>query len=114
MKKSLQKIEDKYVKLGLFGSGLTKALIKDKKYIILLREKRKKIKSKFKARLIDERQYVLSTDVDYQILEKIYQLEKKKLARDEKSLVKLIRTQLCQDWRTPLIQELNRLIRKYY
>ncbi len=65
------------------------------------------------VRLGDKKRYVLEKKGDYQILKRIYQLEKKKLSAVDKQVVKLIRTQLRHDWRMPLLRELNRLLRKY-
>lgn len=98
---------------GFKGQKLKEALEKDKNYLVLLNNRRKQLKSGLKVRREDKKEYVMSTDSDYQILEKIYQLEKEKLSEKDKKLVRLIRTQLRHDWRSPLIKELNQLLRKY-
>ena len=61
----------------------------------------------------DRKKYLLKEDRDFQILEKIYQLEKYKLSSEDVRVVKLIRTQLEDDWRKPLIQFLDKLAKKY-
>jgi len=61
----------------------------------------------------DQKKYILPDEKDFLILEKIYQLEKKKLSPEDKKLVKLIRTQLEKDWRTPLVRSLDQLLKKY-
>ena len=60
----------------------------------------------------DKDKYVLADAQDYEILEKIYQLEKKKLSLEDKELVRFARTQLERDWRTPLVKFLDRLLKK--
>lgn len=61
----------------------------------------------------DKKRYVLEETRDYQILEKIYQLEKCKLSADDKKLVKFLRSQLLDDWRKPLLKFLDGLVKKY-
>ena len=61
----------------------------------------------------EKNKYVLKTEQDYEILTKIKQLEKKKLSSEDKKLVAFLRTQLEEDWRTPLIQFIDRLLKKY-
>jgi len=56
---------------------------------------------------------VLSLDIDFEILAKCKQLEKLNLSKEDKFLVKLIKSQLEYDWREPLIRTLNKLLRKY-
>ncbi len=66
---------------------------------------------KIKAK--DKKQYVLKEEGDYEILEKIYQLEKCRLSSTDKEILKLIQTQLKDDWRKPLIKFLDKLGKKY-
>lgn len=113
MKKSFQQIEDYYIRKGLKGSKLRKTLKVDKEYQEILSERKKKLTKKFKITLEDEKRYVLSTDQDYKILDKIKQLEKQKLGDEDKKLVKFIRTQLKDDWRTPIMKLLDRVLKKY-
>ena len=60
-----------------------------------------------------KKKYVLSTDIDYQILEKIKLLEKKNLKKEDAVFVKFIRSQLEREWRKPLLKMLDRLLSKY-
>lgn len=111
--RSLQEIEDYYVNKGLKGQKLKKALENDKNYLVFLSERKKQLKSNLKVREKDKKEYVLSTNSDYEILEKIYRLEEERLSGRDKKLVRLIRTQLRHDWRNPLIKELNKLLERY-
>ncbi len=61
----------------------------------------------------EKQKYILKTEQDYEILGKIKQLEKKKLSSDDKKLIAFLRTQLEQDWRTPMIKRLDELLKKY-
>jgi len=70
-------------------------------------------KEPFKITSKDKKRYVLGEERDCLILEKIYRLEKHPLSLEDKKTTNLIRTQLEKDWRAPLLQALNRLLRKY-
>lgn len=61
----------------------------------------------------EKRKYVLKEKKDFLILSKIKKLESKKLSRSDKEIVKLIKTQLEKGWRSPLINYLNKLLKKY-
>ncbi len=111
--KSLQEIEDFYVRLGYRGNKLREALSKDKEYQRLLKERKQKLTKQFKVTSREKKKYVLSTDADFEILGKCKQLEKLKLTKEDKFLVKLIKSQLEDDWRKSLIQTLNKLLKKY-
>lgn len=113
MKKSLQAIEDYYYRKGLRGDALRKATEQDSEYLTILKEKRSRLTKQFKVRPEDKRRYVLSTDTDYEIIGKIYELERRKLSTQDRELVKLIRTQLEHHWRTPILKFLNQLLRRY-
>ncbi len=110
---SLQRIEDFYQNQGYEGNELRKILLKDKDYLGLLNEKKKKLTKKASLTKAEEKKYVLSTDEDYEILSKVKQLEKRDLNKEEKFLVKLIRTQLEHDWRKWLVKELDKILLKY-
>ncbi|MBI3335805.1 MAG: Type 1 glutamine amidotransferase-like domain-containing protein [Candidatus Portnoybacteria bacterium] len=75
--------------------------------------KNKMLVKKVKITTKDKKRYVLSTDEDWEILGKIYQLEKKKLSTEDKKFVTFIRTQLERDWRTPILQALENLLSRY-
>lgn len=57
----------------------------------------------------EKRKYALPTKLDIKILIKIKELEKKKLNKENKRMLRLIKTQLEYDWRKPLIKELKRI-----
>jgi len=57
----------------------------------------------------DKKKYALPTKLDVDILIKIKKLEKKILNKEDKRMLRLIKTQLKKDWRKPLIEELNKL-----
>jgi bifunctional DNA-binding transcriptional regulator/antitoxin component of YhaV-PrlF toxin-antitoxin module len=110
---SLMQIEDFYIQRRFTGEKLRKALKADKEYQKLLKVRRKTLGAQLGATTADRKKYVLSTDKDFEILTTCKQLQKHKLNNTEKKLVKLIKSQLEDDWRKPLIQELNLLLRKY-
>lgn len=111
MKKvSLQQIEDYYINFGYNGNKLRKAVEKDKDYQSALKQKKALLAKKFNLTSIEKRKYVMSVDADFEILAKCGQLEKTKLAKQEKELVKLIKSQLENDWRKPLMRKLNQLL----
>ena len=59
----------------------------------------------------EKKRYVLKERRDIKILHLIHDLEKSKqtLSDGEKVLLSLIRTQLEEDWRTPLLQVLQQM-----
>ena len=113
MKKSLQQIEDYYIRKGLKDSKLRKALEFDEEYQEILAQRKMKLAKRFGIISKEEKDYVLSTNQDYEILGKVKQLEKQKLSVVDRRLIKFIRTQLRQDWRTPIIELLNDLSERY-
>jgi hypothetical protein len=112
-RRSLQEIEDFYVNKGLSGSALREVLENDADYQRLLEERKEQLTRKFDVSVEEQERYVLSTDSDYEILGKIHKLEKKPLSKEDKNLVQFIRTQLEEDWRSPIIKVLNKLLGKY-
>lgn len=62
----------------------------------------------------EKKKYVLSTKADYEILDKIKKLEKLKLNRNEKEMVKFLRTQLEKNWRKSVLNLLNLLLKRHY
>ncbi len=113
MKKSLQETQDFYENLGYSGDRLRKALLKDKDYFTILNERKKKLAKEIGVTKSENRKYVLSTDLDYQILGKIKLLESKKLDKEDTLFVKFIRSQLEREWRKPLLKMLEKLQSKY-
>ena len=61
----------------------------------------------------EQREYVMPTSEDYEILKKVKQLEKLKVTKEEKISLRLIKTQLEPEWRRYLLQALNKLLKKY-
>ena len=66
-----------------------------------------------KATESDKKKYLLPKEEDLEILDKSKRLEKLSLTDEDKYLVKLIKTQLLENWRKPLFRELNLLLQKY-
>ena len=76
-------------------------------------EEREKLRSKYGITAEDEAPYVLPTEEDYQVLSKCKELETKNLSAGDKELVSFIRSQLFDDWRTPILDKLSKLSEKY-
>lgn len=68
---------------------------------------------KFLIKPRDKKKLRMDEKRDYQILKKVYQLEKRKLTREQKELVTFLKTQLEDDWRAPLIKYLNKLLKRF-
>lgn len=113
MDDDLQKVEDYYVDRGFSDDKLREALEKDEKYQKLLKNRKNRLKSDLKIFDDEAGKYVLSTDEDYEILDKIHQLENFNLSNEDEELVQFIRSQLVLDWRSPIIVKLNELLKKY-
>lgn len=60
----------------------------------------------------ERKKYVLKTAKDIEILEKCKLLEKKRLTKQERTLVKLIKAQLEDNWRKSLIKIVNKLLQE--
>jgi hypothetical protein len=112
-KKSLQQIEDFYVGLGYRGIELRRRLSQDVGYKELLTERKQKLSEQFKISTEERKRYVMSTDLDFEILSKCKKLEKKNLTGEDRRLMKIIKAQLEDDWRKSLLGTLNRLLKKY-
>ena len=113
MKKSLQRIEDFYISQGYKEYELRKILSKDKDYQKILKERKQKLTKKISLTKREKKKYVMSIDKDYEIIYKVKQLEKLELNKEEKFLIKFIRTQLEYDWRKWLIKELDKILLKH-
>ena len=110
---SLQRIEDRYIERGFTDVRLRKALETDEEYQGILAERKSRLIESFKVTPEEEKNYVLSVDDDYKILNKIHQLEKKKLSQEDKRFIQFIRTQLERDWRKPFIKILDEMFERY-
>ncbi|MFH0974051.1 MAG: hypothetical protein V1817_04680 [Candidatus Micrarchaeota archaeon] len=111
--KSLQEIEDFYVENGYADEKLRQVLMKDLEYQTLLKEKKRKRAKQLGITSTEEKKYVLSTDADIEILRECRRLEKLRLTKEERFLIKLVKSQLEIDWRKALRKTLDRLSRKH-
>lgn len=110
---SLQAIEDFYIDLGYRENRLRTILSKDIKYQELLKKKKERLASNVKVGVADKKKYALSTDLDFEILDKCKKLEKTLLSKNDKEIVALIKSQLQDDWRAPLLKFLDILLKQY-
>ncbi len=113
MAKSLQQIDDYYLSQGLTGEALRSALEEDGEYQKLLKERKALIRNKYGITEEEEKEYLLPNEDDYEILSIIKTLENENLSENDKNVVKLIKTQLREDWREPLIDRLKEILQKY-
>lgn len=113
MTKSLQEIEDYYVRQGLKGEVLRNALNDDLEYQRLLKKRKLVIRNKYGITEAEERDYILPNEEDYQILSRVKSLDNKKLSKEDRETVEIIKSQLKDDWRAPLISKLQHLLEKY-
>ena len=93
------------MKLGYTGSKLKSKLEKDKNYVRLLKERKKHLK-KIGVSGREQGKFVLLTDKDVEILRRCNKL-KKTANKEDRVLIKLINSQLEEDWRRPLINQLK-------
>ncbi|HLD39503.1 MAG TPA: hypothetical protein VJB05_04295 [archaeon] len=100
-----------YIKLGYAGSRLKKILEKDKNYQDLLKRRVKQLSNAGISKP-EQKKYVLFTNKDVEIL-KICNMLEKKTNDEDKYIIRLIKTQLAEDWRTPVLKELKKLQKKY-
>jgi len=113
-RRSVQEVEDFYINLGYRGAELRKVVEKDKEWQRLIKAKRKKMIKKMKLTPREKKKYVIATDRDVEILSKVKELERnKKVTRQDRFLLKVIKTQLEPDWRGYLIKTVNKLLKKY-
>lgn len=113
MKKSLQQIEDHYINLGYSGDRLRIALTNDHEYQVFLAHKKLTINNKHNVLTDDINRYVLSTEQDYLICSICNKLLSNNLNADDKSTVELIKSQLLEEWRKPLLDKLNEIEQRY-
>lgn len=113
MKKSLQSIQDFYEKQGYKGAQLRRMIENDKEWREIVKDRNRKLSKRVSLTKSEKTKYVMSTDEDYEILDKIKQLEKLMLKKEDRYFIKFLRTQLEHDWRKPILAELNKLLRKY-
>lgn len=61
----------------------------------------------------EKKNYLLSDKKNLKILLIIKEIERFRLSKQDREAIKLARTQLKKDWQTPLINSLNKLLKKY-
>jgi len=71
------------------------------------------IREKYGITEQEEKEFPLPEEEDYKILSLVKTLEGKNLSDFDQELIELIRTQLRDDWRQPLLDKLNQLLKKY-
>ena len=113
MKKTLQSIEDYYLSQGFKREKLRKILEDDKEFQALLKNKKAEVKNKYGISDVEEKEYLLPNEEDYQVLAMTKKLKTKKLSTADGEVVDLIVSQLKADWREYLFSKLNRLLKKY-
>jgi len=59
------------------------------------------------------KKYLIDNYTDQKIYDTVKKLEKKKLNKKDKELLKLIKTQLKKNWRKYLVEEINKLDKRY-
>jgi len=70
----------------------------------------KSLREKYDVTEQEEKMYALPKEEDYKILSIVKRLEKKDLSSIDGETVALIKTQLLDDWRKPLLDKLNQLL----
>jgi len=60
----------------------------------------------------DRKKYAFVKEIDKEIILKIKKLERKKLSKEDKKMLKFIKSQMEFDWRKPLIKELEKIEKK--
>ena len=76
-------------------------------------EERPTLRLKYGITQEDERPYAMPEEHDYEILAKIKALEATPLSEADHEVVSLIRSQLLDEWRQPLLAKLNQLLQAY-
>jgi len=61
----------------------------------------------------EKKRYVLAEERDLLILEQCNKLESLEISEHDREQVAFIKTQLEKDWRQPLLDELEKMLRKY-
>lgn len=113
MAKSLQQIEDYYLSQGLKGEALRTALENDAEFQELLKDRKTAIRNKYGITEQEEKEYLLPNEEDYEILSIVKKLKDKNLSDTDREIIELIKTQLKDDWRKPLLDKLKQLFLDY-
>lgn len=113
MTRTLTQIEDYYLNQRLKGETLRNALEADKEYQRLLKIRKSIVRNKYNVTEEEEKVYLLPNEDDYEILSIVKTLEGKNLADHDREIIELVRSQLTDDWREPLLKKLEQLLQKY-
>jgi len=73
----------------------------------------KSLREKYGVTEQEEKMYALPKEEDYKILAIVKKLEKKSLSDIDRETISLIKTQLFDEWRKPLLDKLKQLLQKY-
>ena len=92
---------------------MRKTLEEDSEYQRLLQERKSRIRNKYGISREEEKEYLLPNEEDYEILSMVKLLGNKNLSDTDSQTVELIKTQLLDDWRGPLLDKLKQLLQKY-
>ncbi len=68
--------------------------------------------TQIKITKIEKKRYAFPKKIDLDIFIRIKKLENKKLNKEDKRMLKFIKSQLEYDWRKPLIKELEKIEKK--
>ncbi len=71
------------------------------------------VKRTFKSSAKEKNRYVLSEERDFEILSGCNELQQQKLSKNNREFINLIKSQLEEDWRTPLLAKLKQIEKKY-
>ena len=71
------------------------------------------IREKYGITEQEEKEFPLPEEEDYKILAIVKKLEKKSLSDIDRETISLIKTQLFDEWRKPLLDKLKQLLQKY-
>lgn len=112
-RQSLSAIERSYANRGYRGARLRQALGRDGGYQKLLAGRRRRLAKQLSVTPSERKRYVLSTEEDLRILASCKRLERLKLTVEERAVVRLIKTQLGHDWRTPLMRVLLKMAKRH-
>ena len=65
--------------------------------------------AKLRLTSLEKKKYAVKEKTDLKIFIKIKKLKNKKLNKEDKRMLRFIKTQIEWDWRKPLIKELNKI-----
>ena len=65
--------------------------------------------AKLRLTSLEKKKYAVKEKTDLKIFIKIKKLKNKKLNKEDKRMLRFIKTQIEWDWRKPLVKELNKI-----